>query len=666
MATDVSVVIADYATANSWANGTQYLTVQLDENVTATVTGGGNSGKYYTKGNEWRIYQTENPTLKIATTSGTLSSIKVTYNVTNTGTLKDGETNIASATSVAVSGTEKTFSVGNTESATTNGQVKITKIEVSYSAGAPASVATPTFTPAPGTYHSAQNVTIACATEGAEIHYTLDGTDPLSTDKKYTEPIVLGVDGDYTIKAIAIKGDDKSAVATADYTIAFPKSYSFFDDLVADASAVGKLVSVTFANIKLTGVYVNSQEKFHGVYINAQDNDDNDLEIYCKLVEVPAEWGLGGTISGTIVGTWKEYNGQWEVEIDDWSGVTTYVAPAVEAPRMTPLSESFFSELDVTLTCATDGAKIYYTLDKSAPTAESAEYTAPIKLNASTAIRAIAIKGDDKSEIAYKQYTMGTTLTCADAKEKALSVAENNKYYNDGEVFAVEGYVTKIQTAWSSKKISFWIDDKKGTTTTIEAYQCAVEKKEDAPAVGDKVRVIGKLTKYNTTPEVAAGCTCVILEKETPAVNLGPKTIAEFLALKNLKDTCELTGTVSNIVMDKDDNTKYNKYGNFDLTDATGTVYVYGLLNSAGESGKFIEMGINAGTKITVKAVYYEYVKDEVVTPQAMNALLVAVLTGTGIENTAAEVKAIKYFENGQLIIEKNGVKYNAQGAIVK
>ncbi len=38
----------------------------------------------------------------------------------------------------------------------------------------------------------------------------------------------------------------------------------------------------------------------------------------------------------------------------------------------------------------------------------------------------------------------------------------------------------------------------------------------------------------------------------------------------------------------------------------------------------------------------------------------------TAIENTDAAVKAVKFFQNGQLMIEKNGVIYNAQGAIVK
>ncbi len=38
----------------------------------------------------------------------------------------------------------------------------------------------------------------------------------------------------------------------------------------------------------------------------------------------------------------------------------------------------------------------------------------------------------------------------------------------------------------------------------------------------------------------------------------------------------------------------------------------------------------------------------------------------TGISNTAIEAKAVKFIENGQLIILKNGVKYNAQGTIVR
>ena len=96
------------------------------------------------------------------------------------------------------------------------------------------------------------------------------------------------------------------------------------------------------------------------------------------------------------------------------------------------------------------------------------------------------------------------------------------------------------------------------------------------------------------------------------AENLGPKTIAEFLALKNTTDTCVLTGVIDSLV-----NTTY---GNFNLVDATGKVYVYGLLNAAGQAQKFAELGLVEGDTITVKALYNEYQG----APQAKNAIFVS------------------------------------------
>lgn len=82
----------------------------------------------------------------------------------------------------------------------------------------PATVATPTFSPAAGTYSSTQSVTIACATDGATIHYTVDGSEPTSASSTYSTAI--SVSSTKTIKAIAVKtGLADSAVASALYTI---------------------------------------------------------------------------------------------------------------------------------------------------------------------------------------------------------------------------------------------------------------------------------------------------------------------------------------------------------------------------------------------------------------------------------------------------------------
>ena len=212
---------------------------------------------------------------------------------------------------------------------------------------------------------------------------------------------------------------------------------------------------------------------------------------------------------------------------------------------------------------------------------------------------------------------------CAEAAAAALSVADNNVEYNDGKEYTIQGYVTEIQTAFNAQysNISFWMADTKDGGKVLEAYRAACASAEDAPAVGDKVAVTGKLTKYNTTPEFAAGCTVEILEKGEvipvdPAKNLGEKTIAEFLELKNTKDTCVLTGIVANI--------KNATYGNFDLVEldnAEISVYVYGLLTAAGESKQFESLGVAEGDTLTVLAIYSEY-NDA---PQAKNAIFVSV-----------------------------------------
>ncbi|MDE5566854.1 MAG: chitobiase/beta-hexosaminidase C-terminal domain-containing protein [Muribaculaceae bacterium] len=79
-------------------------------------------------------------------------------------------------------------------------------------------VAMPVFSPAGGTVKPGTEVTITCPTEEAEIHYTLDGSDPTISSTLYTEPIIISEA--VTIKAIATKpGHDASTIVTATFTV---------------------------------------------------------------------------------------------------------------------------------------------------------------------------------------------------------------------------------------------------------------------------------------------------------------------------------------------------------------------------------------------------------------------------------------------------------------
>lgn len=68
--------------------------------------------------------------------------------------------------------------------------------------------ATPASSVASGAYSDAQNVTLTCATSGASIYYTDDGTIPSATNGTlYSEAIALSDPSNTCIKAIAVKTD---------------------------------------------------------------------------------------------------------------------------------------------------------------------------------------------------------------------------------------------------------------------------------------------------------------------------------------------------------------------------------------------------------------------------------------------------------------------------
>ena len=79
-------------------------------------------------------------------------------------------------------------------------------------------VATPTFVPNGGTFTASVDVAIACATDGATIRYTTNGSDPTASSTEYAGPVNLKATT--TIKARAFRdGLADSDVASATYTV---------------------------------------------------------------------------------------------------------------------------------------------------------------------------------------------------------------------------------------------------------------------------------------------------------------------------------------------------------------------------------------------------------------------------------------------------------------
>ena len=87
-------------------------------------------------------------------------------------------------------------------------------------------------------------------------------------------------------------------------------------------------------------------------------------------------------------------------------------APAVATPAISG-EDNFEDETTVTITCATTGASIYYTLDETDPTSASTLYEEPFTLTETKTVKAIAIEGEDASSVASKTFTKLDRLTCA-------------------------------------------------------------------------------------------------------------------------------------------------------------------------------------------------------------------------------------------------------------
>ncbi len=219
--------------------------------------------------------------------------------------------------------------------------------------------ATPTFTPAAGTYSTAQSVTISDATPGATIYYTTNGATPTTASAVYGGPI--SVSATQTLKALAVaSGFSNSAVASATYTI------------VAPAAA-----TPTFS--PAAGTYSTTQS------VTISDSTPGAVIYYTANGTTPttASAAYGGPISVSATQTLKALavaSGFSNSAVASAAYVIT--VPAVAVPVFTPAAGTYSTAQSVTISDTTSGAVIYYTTDGTTPTTSSAAYTAPISVSA--------------------------------------------------------------------------------------------------------------------------------------------------------------------------------------------------------------------------------------------------------------------------------------------
>ena len=198
-----------------------------------------------------------------------------------------------------------------------------------------------------------------------------------------------------------------------------------------------------------------------------------------------------------------------------------------------------------------------------------------------------------------------------------------------------------------------------GAATAVGSLAYVIEGTVDASLDGQKILVKGWTIGFSggkyvntmiTSVTAADGGTTEPTPEPTPG-EVQKVTVAEFLAAAEGDTVYELTGVIKNVA-----NTNY---GNFDLQDETGTVYVYGIYDADGNK-VFTSLGLKEGDTLTMRGVRTSY--NDV--PQVGGGIYVSHVVGETPEAPAnsatlsfADVANRTSFTTEQQVWEQNGVK---------
>ena len=190
---------------------------------------------------------------------------------------------------------------------------------------------------------------------------------------------ITSVDFDNNVSASFDKGTNSNA----------PKYYT-------SGSAIrcygGNTITITSSSDNLTGITI------------AFGESDGSNEITTNVTSYSdGTWtGDAASVTFTIGGTTG--NRRIAGFTITYGGVPT---PTVATPIFSPAAGTYTEAQTVEISCTTEGATIYYTIDGEAPTTESNVYRTALTINETTTVKAMAVKeGMNNSAVATAVYTI--------------------------------------------------------------------------------------------------------------------------------------------------------------------------------------------------------------------------------------------------------------------
>ena len=453
-------------------------------------------------------------------------------------------------------------------------------------------VATPTVTvtgtEVSGSYITSANVEIACATEGASISYSTDGT----TWNAYST--ALTITKTTTLQAKATKAEmNESAVATKNITI-IPSIANTQATALTTAEAIALINATSAAQLAAEKVYVKGTISKIDSYSSQYKSitywlDNNTFEVYSGKglnntnFDSMNDIAVGGEV--IIYGNIKKFNSTYEFDKENY--LVDYTAPA--APK---------SVATITLT----GNKS--TLEAGAADEYTVTYDGDGTLSVTSSNEAVAKAVIVDGKVLVSAVAPGkTTIT--------ISAPETDNY-----LAAEKTYTLTVTAAWAAAALPFEFNGGKAAIDNI---------------VG--IKGIGLGDDY----------------KDEPYLKFDDTNDSLLIWYNDKANTLAYTIKGNSF-----------KGGTFDVKESTdGVAFTTVVSITAPESSATDKKNTLKETSRFVLFTYTEKSAGNV----ALGGIKISYVSNpTAIDNAVVETPAIKTIENGQLIILRDGVKYNAMG----
>lgn len=219
------------------------------------------------------------------------------------------------------------------------------------------------------------HIVMKTTTEGAEIRYTADGSEPTATSKLYTEPILIECNATFSAIAIAEGLFDSKVNRYVVSNMAAPAPMATFE---------AKKMVLTCSDPKAQILYTINPD--------ASVGDADAWTVYTEPI------ALTGDCTLRFFARRDNFN-----DSDIESLTFVYSAYQAQAPTIARNAQG----THVVMTSPVEGAEIRYTADGSEPTAESTLYSNPVRIDSGATYRARVVS-DTAFDSEVTEYVIGS------------------------------------------------------------------------------------------------------------------------------------------------------------------------------------------------------------------------------------------------------------------